>query len=212
MQKSDATPRRKDRMVTDDLWIKEVLAYELFCTVSTVEGDQPFLRPSAYYFSAADHAVYIHGAHSGRAIKNLNANPKICLSVFSVGAMRVHERAFDFLQEHAGVMVFGTASIVVDNAKKHEVMAGTFAKHAPHLTAGVDFQPASQAEIDETTIIKISIDKWSGKMKWTDEPERKRFRYEDVRKDVPAPYPWAKNSTTSAPLNMEWMHSTQDKS
>jgi len=127
MHKSDAIPRRKDRMVTDDQWIKEVLAYELFCTVSTVEDGQPFLRPSAYYFSEADHAVYIHGAHSGRAIENLKQNPKICLSVFSVGAMRMHERAFEFLQEHAGVMVSGTASFVEDNAKKHEVMAGTFA-------------------------------------------------------------------------------------
>ncbi len=34
--------RRKDRLVQDESWIKDVLRYEPYCTVATSVNDQPF--------------------------------------------------------------------------------------------------------------------------------------------------------------------------
>lgn len=206
-RKNNTTPRRKDRWVRDQDWMRSMMQYSLFCTIATVSDGRAFMRPSAFYYDADDHAVYIHGAHQGRSFENTEENNKVTVCVYDIGAMRVHERAFEFLQEHAGVIAFGTASKVTDNAKKHFVMGRTFAKHAPHLTEGVDFQPANQNEIDETTVIRIDIEEWSGKLKWTDEPNRPRFRYDDVLGDNRPRLPWYFDMSDSEPQNAEWRES-----
>ena len=173
--------RRKDREVKDESWIKDVLRYEPYCTVATSSNNQPLIRPSAFYYSESDHSIYIHGAHKGRNFDNLVKNPKICLCVYVVGKMRGHERAFEFFLEQAGVIVFGETSILNDQKRKHEVMQSLIEKHTPHLTVNKDYKPASQSEMDQTTIYKIKIDSWSGKLKWTDEEPIFRFDYEEVR-------------------------------
>lgn len=48
--------RRKDREVKDESWIKDILRYEPYCTVATATNNQPFIRPSAFYYSESDHA------------------------------------------------------------------------------------------------------------------------------------------------------------
>ncbi len=202
--------RRKDRSVTYETWIKDMLRYEQFCVVASSQNNQPFLRPSAFYYDEDDHAIYIHGAHSGRSFGNLEDNNKVSLCVFSAGPMRTHARAFEFFQEHAGVIVFGDAAQVTDNGEKHRVMQATISKHAPHLVAGDDYAPASQDEIDETTIMRISITAWSGKMKWTDEPDRDRFWYDDVRGDNRANLPWIDKMSTEDALTVEWKNSLRD--
>lgn len=207
---SDAVPRRKDRWVQDEDWMRSMLTHSLFCTIATVSNGRAFLRPSAFYYDPDEHSVYVHGAHQGRAFDNTDANPQVTLCVYDVGAMRSHTRAFEFFQEHAGVICFGTAGKVTDNAKKHAVMRNTFAKHAPHLREGDDYEPASQDEIDETTILCIRIEQWSGKMKWTDDPERQRFRYDDVLGDNRPLLPWYFDMSEAEALNAEWKASRKD--
>ena len=206
----DNIPTRKDRWVRDEDWMRSMLRYSLFCTVATISKGRTFLRPSAFYYDPDDHAIYIHGAHQGRSFDNTQENKSVTVCVYDVGAMRVHERAFEFMQEHAGVIVFGTTSKAINNAKKHAVMRNTFAKHAPHLKEGVDFLPASQEEIDETTIVRINIDEWSGKMKWTDDPDRPRYRYDDVLGENRPHLPWYFDMSETKPLNAEWKDSRRN--
>ena len=205
-----SSPRRKDRVVTDETCIKDMLRYEQFCVIASAQNNQPFLRPSAFYYDEVDHAIYFHGAHSGRALRNIENNNKVSLCVFAVGPMRTHARAFEFFQEHAGVIVFGEAAEVTDNDEKHRVMQANVSKHLPHLKSGIDYEPASQEEIDETTITRISITEWSGKMKWTDEPDRERFWFEDVRGDNRAKLPWADKMSSEDILTAEWRNSVRE--
>jgi nitroimidazol reductase NimA-like FMN-containing flavoprotein (pyridoxamine 5'-phosphate oxidase superfamily) len=207
MNKKHAVPRRRDRMVRDETWIREMLSYSLFCTVASVLDGQPFLRPSAFVFVEGDNAIYIHGAHTGRTIDNVSTDTRVCLCVYDVGAMRVHERAFEFFQEQAGVVVFGEVSTVTDDNRKHEIMQATIEKYAPHLKKNIDYQPASKEEIDETTVLQIHIDHWSGKMKWTEDPHRDRYNYEDVVGNRRPRLPWTHNMTASDPLTLEWAKS-----
>ncbi len=198
--------RRKDREVEDESWIKDILRYEPYCTVATVTDNQPFIRPSAFYYSESAHSIYIHGAHKGRNFDNLKTNPEICLCVYVVGKMRGHQRAFEFFLEQAGVIVFGKTTILNDDARKHEVMQLLFQKHTPHLEVYTDYQPASQSEMDQTTIYEIKIDSWSGKLKWTDDEPLFRFNYEDVRGKNRAKLPWNKDKFEQ-PLTTEWRKS-----
>jgi len=201
-----STPRRKDRWVRDEAWIRSLLSAGLFCTVGTVRDGWAYQRPSAYFFDPRKHAIYIHGAHLGRAFQNMQGTDKVTICVYDVGAMRVHSRAFEFLQEHAGVMVFGRAHVEEGNDEKHRVMQATFAKHTPHLQCDVDYEPASQEEIDETTVVRVDIEDWSGKLKWTDDPEVSRFTYDAVpiaRPDLP----WHSSKIDDKPVTVEWARS-----
>ena len=209
MSAPDNSPRRKDRWVKDEAWIASMLSASLFCTVGTARDGWAYQRPSAYFYDPDKHAIYVHGAHSGRAVSNAVENDKVTVCVYDVGAMRIHARAFEFLQEHAGVVVFGRAHIEKDNDEKHRVMQGTFAKHAPHLECHVDYAPASQEEIDETTVIRIEIEKWSGKMKWTDDPGRPRFTYDSVPIARPA-LPWHDATPRTKPVTVEWVQSRRE--
>ena len=154
-------------------------------------------------------AIYIHGAGKGRGFDKLQSNNNVCLSVFVAGNMRGHTRAFDFFTEHAGGIVFGKASLVEDNLTKHNDMQALFQKHTPHLTPHVDYEPASQAEIDQTTIYRIDIEAWSGKMKWTDEDAIFRFDYEAVRGNNRPKLPW-NDDQFSTPLTQEWKRSMNE--
>ncbi|NOR61659.1 MAG: hypothetical protein GQ535_04080 [Rhodobacteraceae bacterium] len=71
--------RRKDRAVTDETWIKDMLRYEQFCVIASAQDNQPFLRPSAFFYDEKAHAIYIHGAHTGRSFDNVNDNNKVSL-------------------------------------------------------------------------------------------------------------------------------------
>ena len=200
--------RRKDREIKDESWIKDILRYEPYCTVASALNNQPFVRPSAFYYSESDHSIFIHGAHAGRNFDNLKQNPDVCLCVYVVGKMRGHRRAFEFFLEQAGVIVFGKASIVSDNNRKHEVMQLLFEKHTPHLEIHKDYEPANQSEIDQTTIYRIKIDAWSAKMKWTDDEPIFRFDYEQVRGDKRAKLPWNRDKFDK-PLTREWQKSSE---
>jgi hypothetical protein len=193
-------------MVRDENWIREMLKYSMFCTVATVLDGQPFLRPSAFIYVEEDHAIYIHGAHSGRTVDNVKKEPRVCLCVYAVGAFRLDDRAFSFFQENAGVIVFGTASPLSDNDKKRAVLQAMFEKHTPHLTVDVDYEPASREEIDKTSVTRIDIDRWSGKLRWTDEPERERYFYKDVIGDRRPRLPWT-HDMSADPLTVEWQNS-----
>ena len=195
--------RRKDREVQDQSWIKDVLRFEPYCSVATVADNHPFVRPYAFYYSESDHAIYIHGAHQGQNFDNLKKNNEVCLSIHVVGKMRGHTRAFEFFLEQAGVLVLGKASAVDDNQKKHTVMQALFEKYTPHLVADKDYEPANQAEVKQTTVYKIDITAWSGKLKWTDDNPLFRFDYEDVREKNRPKLPWNDDGVKKA-LTQEW--------
>ena len=197
--------RRQDRAVVDDDWIRDILRYEPYATVATARRNQPFIRPSAFLFDEEQNAIYIHGARQGRGFDNLAENPQVCLCVYVVGAMRGHTRAFEFFLEQGGVMVFGLASRVLDDPTKHRVMQALFEKHAPHLESGVDYEPVSQEEIEMTTVYRIDIEEWSGKIKWTDDEPLFRFDYEQARGDNRASLPW--NRSDMNPPTTEWRSS-----
>lgn len=196
--------RRKDRLVIDEEWVKDILRYEPFCVVGTADDKQPFLRPTAFYYHEQDHAIYIHGAHEGRGFGNLRDNNLVSLCLYVTGRMRGNSRAFDFFQEHAGVIVFGHSEEIKDNDKKHAIMQSIFEKHTPHLKANIDYEPASQEEIDSTSIFRIEIDDWTGKMKWTDVEPEFSFYYEDVRGNRRANLPWLRKTGSLEPLTEEW--------
>ncbi len=132
----------------------------------------------------------------------------VSLCLYAAGRMRGSDRAFDFMQEHAGVIVFGCAVEGKNSTKKRDILQLLFEKHTPpHLKVNVDYEPASQKEIDSASVFRIDIDDWSGKMKWTNVEAKFSFYHEDVCGERRAKFPWVENKWLVGSLTEEWKES-----
>ncbi len=157
--------RRSDRAVDDEAWIKTFLRYAPVGTLATVHEGQPFMNTNLFIYDEAAHAIYIHTARVGRTRANVEGDEKACFSIMEMGRLLPADEALEFSVEYAGVMVFGTISILEDDAEATVILQELLDKYAPHLHAGQDYRPPVPEELKRTTVMKLAITAWSGKKK-----------------------------------------------
>lgn len=162
------TVRREDRAVNDDAWIKQFLKIADVGTLATVHDGQPFLNQNLFVYDEAKHAVYIHTARKGRTRANVEEDEKVSFAIMEMGRLLPADEALEFSVEYAGVVIFGTSTIVEVEAEATHVLQVMLDKYAPHLSAGEDYRPPVPEELKRTSVFKIAIDSWSGKKKEID--------------------------------------------
>ena len=167
--KTDTLPRtqvrRRDRAVTDDEWIRGFLRQSPFGTLATVREGQAFAHMNLFVYDETANVLYTHTAKVGRTRANVEAEERVCFSVGSMGRLLPASTALHFSVEYSGVVVFGRASIVTDEAEAERAMQLLLDKFAPHLRPGRDYRPIQPEEMAQTTVFRIDIDEWSGKRK-----------------------------------------------
>jgi nitroimidazol reductase NimA-like FMN-containing flavoprotein (pyridoxamine 5'-phosphate oxidase superfamily) len=85
--------------------------------------------------------------------------------------------ALEFSVEYAGVVVFGTASVVSDDAEARHGLQLLLDKYAPHLRSGEHYRPITDEELARTSVYRVQIEKWSGKKKEAPADFPGAFRY-----------------------------------
>ncbi|MGB1288823.1 MAG: pyridoxamine 5'-phosphate oxidase family protein [Aggregatilineales bacterium] len=157
--------RRNDRAVEDESWIVDFLETAAIGTMASVHDGQPFMNTNLFIYDANRHCVYTHTARVGRTRANLELDRKVSFSIMEMGRMLPAPEALEFSVEYAGVMIFGTASIVDDEAEATDALQQLLDKYSPHLTAGQDYRPPVPEELKRTSVFRIDIEQWSGKKK-----------------------------------------------
>jgi nitroimidazol reductase NimA-like FMN-containing flavoprotein (pyridoxamine 5'-phosphate oxidase superfamily) len=160
-----AQPRRRDRAVGDETWIREFLSRAAYGTLATVHDGQPFVNMNIFAYDESRHALYLHTARTGRTRTNVEAEERVCFSVSSMGRLLPASTALEFSVEYAGVTVFGWARVVTDEAEARDGLQMLLDKYAPHLRPGRDYRPTTAEELARTTVYRIDIDEWGGKQK-----------------------------------------------
>jgi nitroimidazol reductase NimA-like FMN-containing flavoprotein (pyridoxamine 5'-phosphate oxidase superfamily)/MOSC domain-containing protein YiiM len=169
LQQERTAVRRSDRAVTDDVWIKQFLHSAAVGTLATVHEGQPFVNTNLFLYDEDEGCIYTHTARLGRTQANVRASQQVCFSIMEMGRLLPAPQALEFSVEYAGVTVFGTASIVEDDAEATRVLQALLDKYAPHLQAGEDYRPPVPEELKRTAVFRIDIEEWSGKKKEVDE-------------------------------------------
>ncbi len=164
--------RRRDRAVTDEVWIRERLHAAPVGTLATVHDGQPFLNTNLFAYDPARGergAIYLHTAHVGRTAANtaLGAPARVCFSVFEMGRLLPADRALEFSVEYAGVVCFGTGHVVDDIDEQRHGLALLLEKYAPHLRPGADYEPPTDPDLARTAVFRVDIEAWTGKQKGT---------------------------------------------
>ncbi|MEO0565629.1 MAG: pyridoxamine 5'-phosphate oxidase family protein, partial [Chloroflexota bacterium] len=108
---------RADRAVDDDAWIKQMLHTAPVGSTATIHDGQPFINTNLFVYDEDRDCIYIHTARKGRTRSNIEhpaQPPAVAFSIMEMGRMLPADEALEFSVEYAGVVVFGTAEVIVD--------------------------------------------------------------------------------------------------
>ena len=155
--------RRSDRAMEGDAEIAGFLSEGAFGVLATSHEGQPYATPANYWYDPERHAIYIHGAKTGRTRANLVLNPRVSFNVTEMGDLVPGEKAEDFGVHYRSVTVFGNAELVEGREEAERALMGLMLKYFPDHQPGVDYPPLSEGEIDRTAVYRLEIEEWSGK-------------------------------------------------
>ena len=156
--------RRHDRAMGDD-WVRAFLKAAPAGVVATIDGDQPFLNSNLFVYDAERHAIYLHTARTGRTRSNTEGDGRVAFTAFEMGRLLPADEALEFSVEYAGVVAFGTATVVSDPDEAERGLQLLLDKYAPHLRPGRDYRSITADELRRTSVMRIDIESWSGKKK-----------------------------------------------
>ncbi len=171
--------KRSDRAIEDDNWIKDFLHRAPFGALATVHDGQPFINTNIFAFDEDDNCIYTHTARAGRTQANVDTHQKVSFSISEMGRFLPASEALEFSVEYGGVLVFGNAKLVYNDAATHGLKL-IMAKYAPHLEYDKDYSGVSEADLKRTSVFKIDITAWSGKQKKVPEDFVGAYLYEDI--------------------------------
>ena len=172
--------RREDYAVTDETWIKGVLAQGAYGVLATCHENQPFATPVNYVYSEEDHALYFHGARVGRTRANMALNPQVCFNVSEMGRLVPGEISSEFGVAYKSVTVFGSAEVVEDEEAVVKALLGLMTKYFPEHVPGEDYPIPTPEELKRTAVYKIKIEEWSAKQ-IEEEDKAEAFRFPPIR-------------------------------
>jgi nitroimidazol reductase NimA-like FMN-containing flavoprotein (pyridoxamine 5'-phosphate oxidase superfamily) len=108
--------RRKDKEVTDQRIIQELLSTAEICRLVMVDDGEPYVVPLNYGFR--DNALYVHSAAAGRKINILKRNNRVCFEVESDSVIVRHEEACHWGTKSRSIIGYGRVEIVTDYEEK----------------------------------------------------------------------------------------------
>lgn len=146
--------RRSDREISFEE-VENLLTEGEYGVLATIgENSYPYAVPLSYVY--VDAAVYFHCATIGNKLDNLKYNEKISFCV--VGSTKVLPDKFS--TEYESAIIYGTATEISGEEKKKALIA-LADKYSPEFKAeGLQYIDRA---IDKTSVVKISIDKVTGK-------------------------------------------------
>src|SRR5437867_3171318 len=112
-----ATVKRiPDRGVYDRAVIDKVLDEGLICHVGFSTNGQTFVLPTIHV--RIGDTVYLHGSPASRLLQALASGAEACLTVTMVDGLVLARAALHHSMNYRSVVLFGTASVVEDEAQK----------------------------------------------------------------------------------------------
>lgn len=160
--------RRRDRVVNDETWIRDFLKTAPVGVLATNYEGQPFINSNIFAFDAANEVIYLHTARVGRTRSNAESGESgvaACFHIMQMGRLLPAKRALEFSTEYAGVMAFGTLSVIEDPEQAKRGLQAIMDKYAPHLKPEQDYEPATLDDLKRTSVYQFDIESVSGKRK-----------------------------------------------
>lgn len=163
-ERGRADIRRRDR-ARDDAWTRDFIRQARVGILAMTRGGQPLVNSNLFVYDAGRHAIYIHTARTGLTRDHLSRPVPVCFSAFEMGRLLPADEALEFSVEFASVTAFGTGGVVEDPAEARTALQMLLDKYAPELRPGRDYRAITEGELKRTSVYRIDIAEWTGKLK-----------------------------------------------
>jgi len=141
--------------------IHRILDESLVCHVGFVVNSQPFVIPTAY--GRIDECLYVHGSPASRMLQTLKQGIEVCITVTLLDGLVLARSAFRHSMNFRSVVIFGTATIVEDEAEKLSALKA----FTEHIVSGrwEQVRPPTRQELAGTLVLSLPITEASAKVR-----------------------------------------------
>lgn len=152
--------RRPERRVEDRSTIEEILDEGLVCHAAYVIDGRPVVIPTLYVRDGD--RILIHGSNSMGLAKAVRRGSPLSVAVTHVDGLVVARSAFNSSANYRSVVIHGPGRLLHGDEK-----AEAFDTIVDRLIPGrlADVRPSTESEIAQTSVIEVSLDELSAKVR-----------------------------------------------
>lgn len=154
--------RRKDKEVTDQSIIQEIIDQSQLCRIALFDDEYPYIVPFNYGY--LDHTFYFHSATSGKKIDLIRKNNKVCFEIEYFSEVVTDEKACKWASKYRSIVGFGVLDFVVDPIEKKNGMDAIMKHYGRRDNLIYD-----EKVFDRVAILKLSVTELTAKQSgdWT---------------------------------------------
>jgi len=145
----------------DKKTIYQIVDEALYCHVSFVRGNQPYIIPTIH--ARMGDRIVLHGAKGSRLLKHLAEGNEVCIAVTLMDGLVLARSVFHHSMNYRSVVLFGKGKPLENKVKKLEALKAI----TDHLTPGrwEDAREPNEKELNATAVVSIDIDEASAKIR-----------------------------------------------
>jgi nitroimidazol reductase NimA-like FMN-containing flavoprotein (pyridoxamine 5'-phosphate oxidase superfamily) len=153
--------RLPSRGYYDKETINQIIDEALYCYISFVHNDQPYIIPTIH--ARMGDRIVLHGAKGSRLLKHIAGGNKVCVGITLMDGLVLARSVFHHSMNYRSVVLFGKGKVLEDKGKKLEALK----EITEHLIPGrwEDARKPNEKELNATTVISIDIDEASAKIR-----------------------------------------------
>lgn len=141
--------------------IYPIIDEALYCHVGINHNGSPVVIPTIH--ARTNDTLYIHGSAASRLLKSIPGENNICVTITLVDGIVLARSAFHHSLNYRSVVIFGKGEIVEDPQGKWDALKSVSDHLVPNRWD--DVREPNQKELDATTVISISLEEASAKIR-----------------------------------------------
>jgi nitroimidazol reductase NimA-like FMN-containing flavoprotein (pyridoxamine 5'-phosphate oxidase superfamily) len=153
--------RLPERGVYERSEIDTILDEALICHLAYVKDGEPRVIPTIH--ARVGDTLYVHGSNASRTLRSTKGGAPVAAEVTLLDGLVLARSAFHHSMNYRSVVVYGRAREVTDATEKFDAQRAL----VEHVVRGraADARLPNQRELDQTTILAISLDEASAKVR-----------------------------------------------
>ena len=131
------------------------------CHVGFAVNGSPYVIPTGY--GRDGDVLYIHGSAASRMLRTLEQGVQVCVTVTLIDGLVLARSAFHHSMNYRSVVVFGTASVVLEDEEKLKALRAFSEQVIPGRWNEV--REPDQNELKATLVLKLPLTEASAKVR-----------------------------------------------
>jgi uncharacterized protein len=153
--------RHPERGTYERATIDAIIDEALICHVGFVHDGQPYVIPTIH--ARDGDTLYLHGSPGSRMLRGLAQGIDVCVTATLLDGLVLARSVYHHSMNYRSVVVLGRAREVADRGEKLHAME----RVVEHVVPGrwADARQPSEGELKGTTILAVSLDEASAKIR-----------------------------------------------